>query len=205
MRPRSETPIIDLEMYAWEVDRTAARLRDLRLAELEDLALAGAALVAALLATALWPSLAIPLFLGGLAVGALGVRALWRRWDLVDRLAGEHEAYAIPEILAYASRSATRESRRSLAATIEGFAPEPGQPNAARLARVAEELDALVTDLENDELDFDPASAVACSRLVSGVSGVLYDETVPADEVLATIRHIRCGFRPRRADGTASA
>ena len=34
------------------------------------------------------PSLALPLMLGGFVVGALGVRALWRRWDLVDRSPG---------------------------------------------------------------------------------------------------------------------
>jgi hypothetical protein len=144
----------------------------------------------------------MPLFLGGIAVGALGIRALWRRWDLVDRLAGEQDAYIIPEILAYASRNSSMAGRRSLAATIEGVAPDPAHPDATRLEEVADELDALARDLKNGDLDLDPASAVACSRLVSGA---LYDAAVPADEVLALIRHIRCGFRPRRAGGTVSA
>jgi hypothetical protein len=73
-------------MYARAVDEAAARLRELRHEEWEELGLAAVALGFALAATQVLPRLAAPLFLGGLPLWALGVRALWRRWDLVDRL-----------------------------------------------------------------------------------------------------------------------
>ena len=92
-------------MYARAVDDGAARLRALRHEELEDLGLAALVLALAVAATQTRAELAVPLLLGGLVVGARGVRALWRRWDLVERLSGEVDAYVIPEIRAYAARS----------------------------------------------------------------------------------------------------
>jgi hypothetical protein len=186
------------EMYARDVEDAASRLRELRLTEWEDLILAGLALAGAVVATQIWPELAIPLFLGGGVVGALGVRAIWRRWDGVDRLAGEHDAYVIPEIHAYARREATIERRRSFAAMIRGTAPAPGHPNEPRLAAVAEDLEALAAELEDEDLAFDPASAVDCFRLLTEVEGnLLYSHEGSVDELRGRIRHIRTGFSAR--------
>ena len=186
-------------MYARDVDDAASRLRELRLTEWEDLILAGLALAGALVATELWPELAVPLFLGGAVVGALGVRAIWRRWDAIDRLAGEHDAYVIPEIYAYARREATMERRRSFAAKIRGIAPTPGHANEDRLAAVTEDLEALAAELEDEDLALDPASAVDCFRLLTQVEGnVLYNPEASIDELRGRIRHIRTGFSTRR-------
>ena len=57
-------------------------------------------------------------FIGGLVIGALGVRALWRRWDLVERLSGDPDAYIITEVLEFATREATMERRQALATLI---------------------------------------------------------------------------------------
>src|SRR5262249_56038091 len=89
------------------VDEAATRLRDLRREEWEDLGLGLVALALSLAASRFYPPLAIPLFVGGLAIGSLGVRALWRRWDLVDRLSGERAAFVIPDVFASASRATT--------------------------------------------------------------------------------------------------
>jgi hypothetical protein len=105
-------------MYARAVDDAGTRLRELRQDEWHDLGLAGVALGIAIGATEYAPSLAMPLLIGGLAVGALGIRALWRHWDLVDRLADEPDAYGISEVLAYASLETTMERRRHSAAQI---------------------------------------------------------------------------------------
>ena len=92
-------------MYARAVDDAADRLRALRHEECEALGLAALALVLAVVAAEVRSRvLALPLFLGGLVVGALGMRALWRRWDLVERLSGDRDAYVIAEVRAYASR-----------------------------------------------------------------------------------------------------
>jgi hypothetical protein len=62
------------------------------------LGLAALSLGLAVAATQVRPSLAVPLFLGVFAVGTLGVRALWRRWELVERFDGESDAYVISEV-----------------------------------------------------------------------------------------------------------
>jgi len=98
-------------MYARAVDEAEVRLRELRHEQWLDFALAAVAFALALAATQIRPSLAMPLFLGGVFAWALGIRALYRHWDLLDRLADERDALVIPEVASYASRHASSERR----------------------------------------------------------------------------------------------
>lgn len=105
-------------MYARAVKEAAARLSALRREECADLVLAALTLGLAVVATQVRPGLAVSLFLGGLTVGALGLRASWRRWDPVERLAGEGDAYVISEV------SATRRGwPRWTGGTLRGLDP----------------------------------------------------------------------------------
>jgi len=184
-------------MYARAVDDAAAGLRELRHQEREAFGLGLAALALAVLAAGLHHVLAVPLFLGGLTVGASGIRALWRRWDLVDRLSAEPDAYSIPEILECASREATAERRRGHAALIRRTLKNRSACDA-RVVQVAGELDALARELEDRELRLEPACAVACRRLVSEPGeSPLFDERVPAEDLRACIHRIRLGFTSR--------
>ena len=146
-------------MYARAVDDAALRLRELRHDEWDDFGVAALALSLAVVAAEFRPQFALPLFLGGLAVLALGVRALWRRWDLVDRLAGERDTYVISEVMDYASRETTMERRHSFAALIRGRLRQPGVEFEASVAAAREELEALATELEDAELALDPDRA----------------------------------------------
>jgi hypothetical protein len=181
-------------MYAHAVDQAGERLRELRLTEWQDFALGALTLALALTATQLAPSLAFPLFIGGMSVGALGLRAMWRHWDLVDRLAGERNAYVIPEVLSHAAREAGWSRRRSMAAYLRADARE----YTGDLEWTRDELIALACELENEELDLDPVSAVACSRLLSDpAKSPLLNSDFPAEELWNRIRHIRAGFEPQ--------
>ena len=185
-------------MYARAVDDAAARLRDLRREEWSDLGVAGLTLSLALGATQVYPDLALPLFVGAVIVGARGVRALWRRWDLVDRLAGEADAYVISEVLVHASREATMERRRTFAALIRWKLREPV---GARFAAAAQELELLARELEDAELTLDPVSAVLCMRfLTDSVESPLLNSALPPDEVHSRLYEIRCGFSARRVE-----
>jgi hypothetical protein len=187
-----------LLMYARAVDDAAARLRALRQEELGDLGLAVLALALACAATQVRPALAVPLFLGGLAVAALGIRALWCRWDLVERLAGERDAHVIPEVMSYASREATMERRHNFAAQIRNQLPPPGLPVLVRIAAVADELEALACELDDAALELDPASAVACMRLLSDpAESPLLNPVLPPEELRSRVCQIRSGFNPR--------
>jgi hypothetical protein len=188
-------------MYARALEDAGARLRELRHEEREDLGLALLALALALAATQVRPVLAMPLFLGGLGVGLLGVRALWRRWDLVDRLAGDRDAYVIDEVRAYASREATAERRQGFAEAIRRMV-DSAVPAASRPDVVAE-LRALAVELDDERLELDAASAVACLRLLRDPSeSPLLDPLGSPDELRDRVRHIRTGFRPRLSPRT---
>lgn len=179
-------------MHARAVDEASEGLSELRSEEWQDLSLAAVALALAVAATAFFPSLRGPLFLGGLAVGVRGVRALWRRWELVDRLAGDRDAHTISEVRAYASREATLERRRRFAALIHLRLENPADP---RVAAVAEELGALASELEDPALALDPASAVACARLLDHLaSSPSPNPALTAPQLQWRVRQIRSGF-----------
>jgi hypothetical protein len=198
MRMQARLPIICLAMHARAVDDAAAQLRDLRREEWEHLSLGALALALAVAATEAHPSLAVPLFIGGLVVVIGGVRALWRRWDLVDRLAGDRDAYVISEVRAHASREATRERRHTLSVVIRNRLQQPAPSFEARIKAAADELEALVSELDAPELELDPACAVACSRLVTDLEeSPLLNPALPAEDLRSQVRRIRNGFRPR--------
>jgi hypothetical protein len=183
-------------MHARAVDEADERLRELRLEEWGDLGLAAVALGAAIVATEVLPTFAAPLFIGGLVVGALGVRALWRRWELVERLAGEHDAYVISEVLDYASRETTLERRYTFAALIRHRLGEASATGDARVLAVAAELEVLASELEDADLALDPASAVACMRLLSDVArSPLLNPALAPEDLRSRVRQIRSGFR----------
>jgi hypothetical protein len=180
-------------MYARAVDDGAAELRALRHEEWEDLCLGAVAVAFAVAATKVLPELALPLFVGGIIVGARGVRAAWRRWDLVDRLANHIDAYVIPEVLAYASRHASMERRRTFASFLRSrlLTSDP------RIAAAAHDLEALVAELEDDSLALHPVAAVATMRLLSEPESPLLDHAAPGDELRSRVLQIRSGFKPR--------
>jgi hypothetical protein len=189
-------------MYARAVDDASARLQALRQEEWQDLGLAALALGLALIAAQTRTELAIPLLLGGILVGARGVRALWRRWDLLDRLAGDRDAYTIAEVRAIASREATMEKRHYFAAVIRGALAHPHPGVQARTSSLAEELSALVCELDDSSLGLDPASAVACARLVSDpAQSLLFNPELPPEELRSRVHQIRSRFTALNREG----
>lgn len=185
-------------MHARAVDEAAARLRDLRREGWADLGLAVLVLGLAVGATQVHPRLALPLLIGGFFALALGVRALWRRWELVERLAAEGDAYVILEVRDYASRETGMERRQRFAALIRSTLELSTAAAEQRLLAVADELEDLASELEDDGLTLEPASAVACHRLLSEPGSPLFDPAVRDGELRSRIRRIRSGFRPRR-------
>jgi hypothetical protein len=185
-------------VYARAVDQADARLRELRDDERGELALAAAALAGSLAATEVLPALAAPLLLGGLVVGALGVRAMWRRWDLLERLSGERDAHVISEVRAFASREATMERRHTFATLVRGRLDEARLVGGGRVLAVADELEALASELEENDLALEPAAAVACMRLLSDVAqSPLLNRALPPEDLRSHVRQIRSAFRPR--------
>jgi hypothetical protein len=183
-------------MYARAVDDAATRLRQLHVEEWEDLALGAIAFAASLAASQRFQQLALPLFIGGVASLFLGVRALWRHWDLVDRLCDDPDAYVIPDVLERAERETTMTRRRIAAAQLRSWLQDPGPTREARVAAAADDLSALISELEDPELRLDPLSGIACMRLLSdGLVSPLLNPDLPADALRSHIFQIRSGLR----------
>jgi hypothetical protein len=187
-------------MTARRIEEAEGQLRELRQEEWSDLALAALAMGLALSATVVHPPLAGPFFIGALAVGFLGARAFFRRWDLFDRLLLDGDAYVIPEVRRRAEDIASMQSRRTLAASVRNrLTPLTGFPLATRVAAAAEELVALASELEDEELVLDPMCAVRCMQLLTNTAdSPLLNDLLPEENVRAWIRQIRAGFERRR-------
>ncbi len=187
-------------MVARDVERLSAELGALRHGLWEHLGLALLAFGLAVTASQFWPAFAVPLLLGGVASLFLFLRALLRRFELIDRLVLDRDAYAIPEVRRRAEEAATMESRRSLAVSIQCLLRQPALGVPGRVAAVARELEALAAELDDEQLALDPACAVACSRLLNDVlASPLRNPTYPREDVHSRICQILAGFRPRSA------
>jgi hypothetical protein len=181
-------------MDARTVQHAETELRELRWETRWDWLVAALALVLAVAATRFRPDLAVPLLVAGIAVGARGARALWQRWDLVDRLLPERDAYLIGEIRTRARQLATMKSRREVAESIRLLLAEPESIRPAAATKLAEELEALAAELEDEALVLDPACAVACRVLLTPGEGPLFGATCAVEDVRARIRQARYGF-----------
>ena len=184
-------------MNARAVDDAASRLRELEHSVWEDLAVAALALGLAIVATRSWPPLAMPLFLGGLGVGVLGLRAFVRRWDLLDSLADERDAYLIPQVRRYAAREASPDRRRLLASQLRAALDQARLGEELRSSGVSREIEGLVTELTDAELVLEPRSAVVCKHLLDDPESPLFDPSSRAAELCLRIRDVESGFRPR--------
>ena len=185
-------------MYARAVQEAEARLVELRHDELHRIALSAVALGGSLTTTAVYPPLALPLFVGGLTIGILGIGAIWRHWDLVDRLADDEDAYLIPEVRAYAARDARMNRRLSYAAVIRSWSRQPDLCADTRIAEFAEPLEELARELEDADLELDPACALACRRLLGDPTvSPLLNRALPHEDVGSSVARIRAGFRSR--------
>lgn len=181
---------------ARNIEDAEKRLHDLRQEEWSDLVLAALVIGLALVASVVHPPFAGPLFIGGLVAAFLAGRAFFRRWELFDRLLEDRDAYAIPEIRGRANKIASMESRRALAASIRNrLTPVPGYPLQARVVGAAEELKALASELEDEELSLNPACAVLCLHLLAAdTESPLLNELLPMEDVRVRVRQIRAGF-----------
>ena len=185
-------------MSARAIDEAEARLLELHHEERYRLGLSAVALAASLAMTAIYVPVVLPLFVGGLAVGVLGMRTFWQRWDIVDRLADERDAYVIPEVLSYAARDTRMERRSTSAALIRSWLCTAALAGSSPVLAKAEEFEALACELEDRDLELDPACAVACRRfLTDGTVSPLFDDAARREDIESWIVRIRDGFRPR--------
>jgi hypothetical protein len=185
-------------MVARAVEAADRRLHHLRQAGRQDGALAAAAFGLAVVASTFHSSFTLPLFAGGWIFAWRTVRHAWRRWDLLDRLLVEPDAYVIPDVRRRAERQAGMANRRSLSRSIR-FQLELG--TNPRVVSAAGELAGLADELDDAQLELAPACACACRRLLNDdLASPLINSGLPADDVRSQLRQIRGGFHRRQQD-----
>jgi hypothetical protein len=179
-------------VVARAVEEAGRRLHELRREEWEDAATALAGFGVALAAANFRPELAVPLLVAALCLSVKTYVVVWRRWDLLERLTGERDAYEIPEVRTRAEQQATMHNRRALSRAIRSRLELGENP---RLAIAADDLAALADELADPELDLDPACAVACSRLLTdSETSPLNNRHLPIEDIRSRVRQIRAGF-----------
>jgi hypothetical protein len=187
-------------MNARAVERAETQLHELSVQAVEGIALGAVSFGAALAGTRFLPEAAAPLLVGGMGVSFLGVRALVRRYLLLEDLALDRDAYSIAAVRSLAQRSASPENRRRLAASIRGALDATSYGVNERVEANRELLEELVAALEDERLALDPAASVTLDRLLTdGSTSCLYDSVVPADELRSRLRRVVSGFDDRRA------
>lgn len=182
-------------MVARAVEDADRRLHDLKREEWQDGAVAAGAFALAIAASAIRPAFVLPLFIGGLFLACRAVLAVWRRWDLLDRLLVEPDAYAISEVRERGQQEARMANRRGLSRAIRSRLDLAEDP---RVVANADQFAALAEELADSLLELDPASAAACSRLLTDpVGSPLVNTALPPEDVRSRLVQIRSGFHRR--------
>lgn len=187
-------------MYERALEQAAYELARRRRRGIQAAALAAGAACAAGVATFFSLSLAAALGAGAMIEMLLAVAAAISRRELVARLALEPAAYVLREVAAYGARAVQARQRARLAAWLIEVTADAYAPHSLylgdRVALVTQELEALARALVSPARSIEPASAVACRRLLTHtVDSPLYNPRVPLDDLHLTLRRIRTGIR----------
>lgn len=92
--------------------------------------------------------------------------------------------------------------RRTFAAMIRNRLDESRLDSEDGVREAAEDLEALACELENPELELEPACAVACLRMLSDlVESPFLNPGLGSSDLRSCVRQIRSGFHLGRARG----
>lgn len=185
-------------MNARDLETAAADVESSRRRAARSLVAAGAVTV---LAGALAPvSGTIAVALGvGAAAGVATASMVWLyRRERIERLALDPSAYAIPEVARFGARIAALSERRRIASWIDAMTHDRSPLElhlVSRAGRYAQQLELLASELATPSAQVDPATAVACRRLLTRpVESPLYNPNLPEEDLTALLIRIRAGI-----------
>jgi hypothetical protein len=186
-------------MLARELQEASGDLRHSRRLATQAALLAAVTATGVVVAALAAPALVIPLAAGTGLELAVVCAARYTHRERVARLALEPAAYLLPEVERYGRRQVEPGQRARLSAWIREIVAEASVPGnlylADRVARFAHELEALARDLVQPGVHVQPASVVACRRLLTHtVESPLYNPRLSSDELKLALRRIRAGI-----------
>ena len=185
-------------MNARDVEMAAMKLETFRHHAVRWLVAGAAVLAIGIAAAPFSRTFAIAMGAGALLELSVAL-ALWlRRRERVERLALEPAAYAIPAVARFGDRLCGLSERRRLAASIRSLVGER-QPLdvhlVVRAGRFAAQLEALARELAAPAAHIEPATVVACRRLLTRpVESPLYNPNLTDEDLQALLLRLRGGI-----------
>jgi hypothetical protein len=181
-----------LEQAAHDLDQRRGRA-------LQTTVLAGGAFAFACAAIWLSMPVAVAFATGALLEALVAAEAAHGRRQLVARLALQPAAYALPEVAAYGAEAAQPRQRARLAAWLSEVVADADARYSPclcdRVKLVSRELEALARELISPMRSIEPASAVACRRLLTHMTeSPLYNADLSVDDLRVALRRIRAGI-----------
>ncbi len=186
-------------MTAREVERAAARLAEKRQRAEHEIVVAVAAAALSLACTTFSVRLAVGCAAGAIVGGLIAGVTSTNRRTLLESLALEPSAYAIPEVANLGSRVTAIDQREQLASWIRSLIRGNEQPLELHLRdrtrAHAPELEAVAREISVPAADVHPASAMACRWLLTRpVQSPLYNPNLPEEDLTAILLRIRAGI-----------
>ena len=194
-------------MNARTLDELSVGLQGRRRYAIQSLCLAAAA---GALAAILWTTstmLALALAAGAaVELVLVAVAIVGRRW-LIEQLALEPEAYALPEVKAFGAHLLEPRASARLAASIRSMLAENARLERrrvvassvyylrGRVAHYSRELEAIAADLLSPAVLVQPVSIARCRWLLTqAAESPLYNPRIPVEDLGVALRRIRDGM-----------
>jgi hypothetical protein len=190
-------------------ERIAGELARKRRRSVEAAALALVTLLLAAGARLVLPQLFVPLLIGGLLEILIAISSVLDRRYVIQELAADPRAYVIPEVERYGSRFTRLPARQRMASWINHVLAEATLPGTLllpeRVERYALELHSLAKELASPAVQFSPATAVQCLRLLACiVDSPLYNPNLPAEDLGVALSRIRADATGAQSPGAGA-
>jgi hypothetical protein len=193
-------------MNARDIDTASAQIESLQHRVRHCVIASGVVAGVAAAAVPFSSGFAIALGVGVIIQLALAGIVWLRRRERIEKLALEPAAYVIPAVARFGARIGALRVRRQLATAIHALVHERGHPLelhlVVRAARYTNQLETLARELASPSARVEPATAVACRRLITRpVESPLYNPNLPEEDLRALLLRLRAGISSGQRDG----
>ncbi|SRR6266446_6834944 len=186
-------------MHSAIAEATALRLDRAHRFFIDASALAAVSFIGTGASLVLMPSAAVPIAVLTFVECLVAACAYYSSMDLLQQLAAEPYAQAIPAVQFYRAKLVRQSQRNRLAASIDSLISDSGSPGSCslvdRIHLVEDQLRAISRDLATPEVPVHSGSALMCLRLLTaGVESPLFNPNLTVEQLRATLLRISYGI-----------
>jgi hypothetical protein len=186
-------------MHSTIAEATAGQLERAHRFFFNALVLAGVSLIGTGASLVLMPSVAAPIAFLTFLECLVAACAYYSSLDLLQQLAAEPHAQAIPAVQIYRAKVVRQSHRNRLAASIDSLISDSQTPGSCclgdRVHLVEDQLRAISSDLATPEVPVHSGSALMCVRLLTaGAESPLFNPNLTVEQLRATLLRISYGI-----------